>query len=35
MELQIIRAHEFVRLGAHGQFDLPTSKTVLAELAKA
>jgi hypothetical protein len=35
MELQIIRAHEFIRLGAHGKFDLKASKAVLAELARA
>ena len=35
MELQIIRAQEFIRLGAHGHFDLETSKAVLAELASA
>jgi hypothetical protein len=35
IELQIIRAREFVRLGAHGHFDLKISKAVLAELARA
>jgi hypothetical protein len=35
MELQIIRAQEFIRLGAQGQFDLKASKAVLAELARA
>ncbi len=35
IELQIIRAQEFVRLGAHGHFDLKVSKTVLAQLARA
>jgi hypothetical protein len=35
MELQIIRAHEFVRLGAHGRIDLKASKEILAELAAA
>ena len=35
MELQIIRAREFVRLGAHGHFDLKASKAVLAQLARA
>jgi hypothetical protein len=35
MELQIIRAQEFIRLGAHGRFDLKASKLVLAELAAA
>jgi hypothetical protein len=34
-ELQIIRAREFIRLGAHGKFDMKASKTVLAELATA
>ena len=33
LELQIIRASEFVRLGAHGHFDLAASKAALAELA--
>lgn len=32
-ELQIIRASEFIRFGAHGHFDLPASKAALAELA--
>jgi sulfatase modifying factor 1 len=35
MELQIIRAHEFIRLGAHGHIDMKASKAVLAELAAA
>lgn len=35
MELQIIRAQEFIRLGAHGHFDLEASKAVLAQLAAA
>ncbi len=35
LELQIIRAHEFIRLGARGHFDLPASKAALAELAAA
>jgi len=35
MELQIIRAHEFIRVGPHGHFDLEASKAVLAELATA
>ncbi len=35
MELQIIRAQEFIRLGAHGQLDLKASKAVLAVLARA
>ena len=35
MELQIIRAQEFIRLGASGRFDLKASKAVLAQLAGA
>ena len=35
LELQIIRASEFIRLGAHGHFDLAASKTALAALARA
>jgi hypothetical protein len=35
MELQIIRAKEFIRLGAHGRFDLKLSKAALASLAGA
>ena len=35
MELQIIRAQEFIRLGAQGRLDLDASKAVLAELAGA
>jgi hypothetical protein len=35
MELQIIRAQEFVRLGAQGKFDMKASKAVLANLARA
>jgi hypothetical protein len=35
MELQIIRAQEFIRLGAKGHFDLDASKAVLAQLAAA
>ena len=34
-ELQIIRAQEFVRLGASGRFDVKASKKVLAQLAGA
>ncbi len=34
-ELQIIRASEFIRMGAHGHFDLAASKAALAELARA
>jgi len=35
LELQIIRAAEFVRLGAEGYFDLAASKAALAKLAGA
>lgn len=35
MELQIIRAQEFIRLGPKGHFDLDASKAVLAQLASA
>ncbi len=35
LELQIIRANEFIRLGAQGHFDLTASKAALAELAAA
>jgi len=35
LELQIIRANEFIRLGAQGHFDLAASKTALAEMAAA
>jgi formylglycine-generating enzyme required for sulfatase activity len=35
MELQIIRAQEFIRLGAHGRIDLKASKALLAVLAGA
>jgi formylglycine-generating enzyme required for sulfatase activity len=35
IELQIIRAPEFIRLGARGRIDLPASKQVLAKLAGA
>jgi hypothetical protein len=35
MELQLIRAHEFIRLGAQGRFDLAASKAVLTQLAAA
>jgi len=35
LELQVIRASEFIRLGAHGHFDLAASKTALAVLARA
>ncbi len=35
LELHIIRASEFVRVGARGHFDLAASKEALAELARA
>jgi hypothetical protein len=35
LELQIIRASEFIRVGPHGRFDLAASKAVLADLAGA
>ena len=35
LELQIIRASEFIRLGAHGHFDLAASQAALTELAGA
>ena len=35
VELQIIRAREFIRLGAHGKYDLKASKAALADLAAA
>ena len=35
MELQIIRAQEFIRLGVLGQLDLPASKVELATLVRA
>jgi len=35
LELHIIRAHEFIQMGAHGHFDLPASKLALAQLARA
>ena len=35
LEMQIIRATEFVQVGAHGQFDLAASKEALAALAGA
>jgi hypothetical protein len=34
-ELQIIRAREFIRLGAQGHFDLEASKAALKQLAAA
>jgi len=35
LELQVIRASDFLRMGAEGHFDLAASKVVLAELAGA
>ena len=35
LELQIIRASEFIRMGAQGHFDLRASKAALADLARA
>lgn len=35
LELQIIRAREFIRLGAHDRFDLAASKAALAHLVQA
>jgi len=35
LELHIIRANEFVRMGAQGHFDLAASKAALAKLASA
>jgi hypothetical protein len=35
LELQIIRASEFIRLGAHGQLDLTASREILRQLAGA
>jgi hypothetical protein len=35
LQLQIIRAHEFIRVGARGRFDVAASKAALAELARA
>jgi hypothetical protein len=35
LELQIIRAAEFIRIGAEGHFDLAASKQALAKLARA
>jgi len=34
MELQLIRASEFIRLGAEGHFDLQASKSALAKIAR-
>lgn len=35
IELQIIRANDFIRLGAHGRFDFEESKLALANVARA
>lgn len=35
LDLELIRASEFIRLGAHGYFDLKASKVALAEIARA
>lgn len=35
LELQIIRASEFIRLGAQGQLDLAASREMLRQLARA
>jgi hypothetical protein len=35
LQLEVIRATEFVRVGAKGQFDLAASKAVLTTLARA
>ncbi len=35
MQIEIIRAAEFIRVGTEGQFDLPASKTALATVAAA
>jgi len=35
LELHIIRAHEFIQMGAHGRFDLAASKAALGHLARA
>ena len=34
LELHIIRASEFIRISAHGHFDLAASKAALAELVR-
>lgn len=34
LELHIIRAHEFIQMGAHGRFDLAASKAALANLVR-
>jgi len=35
LELQLIRANEFIRVNAEGHFDLDTSKLALAKIARA
>jgi uncharacterized SAM-dependent methyltransferase len=35
VELQIIRACEFIRMGAHGEFDFEKTRGLLADLARA
>jgi len=35
LELHIIRAQEFIQMGAHGHFDLVASQAALAQLARA
>ena len=35
LELHIIRAQEFIQMGAHGHFDLAASKEALASLVRA
>ena len=35
LELQVIRASEFIRIGTHGRLDLAASKAILTELAGA
>jgi hypothetical protein len=35
LELQIIRASEFIRMSAHGHFDLAASKAALVQLVRA
>ena len=35
LELHIIRAQEFIQMGAHGHFDLAASKAALANLIRA
>jgi len=35
LELHLIRAHEFIQMGAHGKFDLAASKHALAQLFRS